>query len=645
MRASTLDVLACPSCRRSYAAVAHLREGDEILSGHLRCDGCGVVIPVVEGFPLFGEPRLHAGLASPQAIAALAARLFGTDDDYRRYIALKAGRATQEDYAAYGPFNEATRSAEPLHRVLDTHLSPGDFILDTWCRTGWSGEALASRFPDQHVIAIWEGDSSVLGYRGFRYWLNHRRRAANLDIVFTYPEKPLPFRDGAFAGLQGQDALHRYALHPFAAECLRVTKREGALLFPHVHLTNSEPDPWFDRGCRQDHGLDYRAWLDAVLEGDGRQGYVMSEPHLFAQRGGAPVADTPLTTDYNGAVMIADAARGASPLTPGSLAAGLEPGMRLLLNPLFRISLQRMTARIDDGWRGGGVGHYLDRHPLYRRHLPQAPVALTGDQLMLIALAVVGRTVEEIGTAFEVSAAEAAERLAPLVALDLILPAPVSAAALELQRFHANQLAPAAPLSALLAALAASDAPQIGAPDGSGSTGAEVRQTIDLLAGVLAAEGLRPGDHLAISEIKGAFGLLLLLAGASLGLNTTVSPGRWEGSPPALLAHADDRPHENHPSALPLGLAGDRARSILALATEATPVMLTGPPPPAEVRLSGGAGMICCSAADLFEAAYALRGCADVDFAAVNDVASPEGLLTCLISLATERTIHFEADV
>lgn len=645
MRASTLDVLACPSCRAAYRLQAYRQDGDEILAGYLRCTACAIVIPIVEGFPLFTEPRLHAGLVTAEAIDALSARLFGTEDDYRRYMALKAERGMQEDYAAFGPFNEATRSIEALERALDTHLAPGDFILDTWCRTGWSGETLASRYPEQKVVSIWEGDNSVLGYRGFRFWLNHRRRAPNLDIVFTHPEKPLPFRTGAFGGLLGQDSLHRYGLYPFAGECLRVTRKDGCLMFPHVHLTNNEPDPWFDRGCRQDHGLDYRAWLDAALAGEARHGVVLSEPRLFAERAGAALADEPETSDYNGAVLIADPARGVS-RRPAD-AATLAPGMRLLLNPLFRISLQRMEARIDDGWRGGGVGHYLDRHPLYRRHLPQKPVPLSAGQLVLVALVAIGRTVGEIAERFGEPVEALARRLAPLIELDLILPAPVSAAALEMQRFHANQLgAPGPhPLAALLESLAAGEAPLALAPDGSGATGPELRETAAVLGGALAARGLKAGDALVLDRIDGQLGLALLLAAAALGLDVAFTSAPWQGARPALLLQADGLapPEQFADAALPLGLDGAPG-SLLGAAEGGPPLALDGDiPTTGTINPSTDDQRLKLPVADLIDAGYALRRSADVSFAAVGDLDEPASLLVALISLAAGEPFQVEA--
>ncbi|MEO6340627.1 MAG: Trm112 family protein [Caulobacteraceae bacterium] len=644
MRPSTLDVLACPSCRQGYDLHVHRQDDAEILSGILSCPACGAVIPIVEGFPLFTEPRLHAGLASAEAIEGLSGRLFGTDEDYGRYLALKDERGTQEDYAAYGPFNEATRSTKPLYRVLDLHLGPGDFVLDAWCRTGWSGEVLASRYPHQNVIAIWEGDSSVLGYRGFRYWLNHRRRSPNLDILFTDPEKPLPFLTGSFGGLQGQDALHRYGLYPFASECLRVTRKDGCLIFPHVHLTNSEPDPWFDRGCRQDHGLDYRAWLDAALAGDQRKGYVLSEPQLFADAGGT-LTDTPETSDYNGAVLIADPAKVAISGIPDSAALSAET--LLLLNPLFRISLQRMEAGIDDGWRGGSVGHYLNRHPLYRRHLPQKAVPLSAEQLLLIAMVVTGRTVGDIAESLAESVEKVVGRLEPLVEIDLVLPVRVSAATLELQRFHANQRgAPGPqPLTQLLDSVGMRDEPLALTPDGSSSSGSELREAVAVLAGVLEGRGLQAGDRIVLDQVEGQLGLVLLLASACLGLDITISTAPWQGPPPALWLHADERTppdHLRHVS-LPIGLSGEAPNSLLGLTAGARPFRFDRQThPAATINLAVDGGRWRYLVPDLIDAAYALRRSADVGFASVGSLADPRSLFVALISLAGGEPFRFE---
>ena len=299
-----LRLLACPSCRIGFDAVIHAGEVERIDFGFLRCPRCAVVVPVLDGFVMFTEPLLHEGLATPSALRAMALRLFGDEPGFRAYQRDKRQRGVIESYAAFAPFNESTRSIEPILPLAVASMREGDVILDTWCRTGYSGEWLAGRFPRQRVVSLWEGNSSVLGYRGFRHLLGSGQRANNLDIVFCTLEKPLPFRDGAFGLVHAYDSLHRYGLSPFAGECLRVARDDAAILFPHLHLSNSEPEPFFERGCHQYHGRDYRAWLDQVAGNGQRRGWVMDEARVFNGPDVAELIDEPDTTHYNGMVVI-----------------------------------------------------------------------------------------------------------------------------------------------------------------------------------------------------------------------------------------------------------------------------------------------------------------------------------------------------
>lgn len=456
MRPWLTDLLACPSCRRPYAATALETDGEDLQTGWLSC-ACGVLIPVLEGFPLFGEPL--AAEPSLADLQALAARLFGPPEAYAAYEADKAERGAVEAYAAFHPFNESTRAIEAVLPLVDARLKPGEAILDTWCRTGWNGEWLAGRFPAQKVVAYWEGDNSVLGYRGFRRWLNAGRRAANLDILFLPPERPLPFRDSAFAFVHAPDSLHRYGLYPFAAEALRVGAPDAVVAFPHVHLTNSEPDPFFERGCTQRHGRAYRQWLDRVSAGTPRQGWVLSEPDLFEGRARPPFADAPDTPDYNGFVLI------APDLVPAPAPAPAVE-TRYLLNPLFRLNFARRSARPDPTLFDGVAGYVFERHPIYRARLPEAPIELSDADFAALALAVTGATEAEVRAA--------CPGLDRLIGADLLRPAPLSANAHELQRFHANQGFPTQAARALLARLDAADAPALHTAEGETLTGREL---------------------------------------------------------------------------------------------------------------------------------------------------------------------------
>ena len=93
------------------------------------------------------------------------------------------------------------------------------------------------------------------------------------------------------------DTLHRYPIHPLLGECLRVAAPTAPILFPHDHLTNSEPEPFFERGCSQRHGREWSSHLSTVLEGDPRRAWVLSEPAAFDRSAELVLADDPNTAD------------------------------------------------------------------------------------------------------------------------------------------------------------------------------------------------------------------------------------------------------------------------------------------------------------------------------------------------------------
>src|SRR5206468_1726173 len=121
-----------------------------------------------------------------------------------------------------------------------------------------------------------------------------------------------------------------------------------------------------------------------------------------------------------------------------------------------------------------------------------------------------------------------------------------------------------------LDALDGCETPLMRMPDRSSWSGAEMLETIGLLAGVFDDRGLRAGDDLVLSDLQGPFELLLLMAGLSRGLNVVLSQDPWQGARPALLVHSDDQtsPEDFKAIALPLGESGAPEVSLLKLAAE-----------------------------------------------------------------------------
>jgi uncharacterized protein YbaR (Trm112 family) len=61
MRRRLLDFLCCPACKKPHLALsAFTEEGDHVLDGALRCEGCGRVYLVVGGVPRMLPPDLYA---------------------------------------------------------------------------------------------------------------------------------------------------------------------------------------------------------------------------------------------------------------------------------------------------------------------------------------------------------------------------------------------------------------------------------------------------------------------------------------------------------------------------------------------------------------------------------------------------------
>jgi uncharacterized protein YbaR (Trm112 family) len=599
MHRSLLDVLACPSCRIGFEPTAHEETDAEVALGFLRCPRCAIVVPVLGGLVLFTETLLHEGLATATALADMAMRLFGSTaayDDYRRD---KRKRGVLESYAAFAPFNESTRVIEPILPHAVGSLRAADWILDTWCRTGWSGEWLAGRFPAQRVVSLWEGNSSVLGYRGFRHLLGQGQRAHNLDIVFCQLEKPLPFRDDAFGLVHAYDSLHRYSLYPFAGECLRVARADAAVVFSHLHLNNSEPEPFFKRGCHQRHGRDYRAWLDRVTADGRHRGWVLSEATVFNGPETAELVDEPDTGHYNGIVAILPV------LSRSPVVMDCERGTRrFVVSPLFRIHPGRASARVAPGLFDGAIGHLLERHPVYQARLPGGRVDLPEHALLVLLLAVIGLREDTINATLLPISEQMASYLLGMVDCELLRPAAISDAGHRLQRFHANQLPvrDGGVLEGFWSRIAGCGEELLVLADGDGYSGGELARYAASVATLLRGRGLAPGDWLAVSERAHPLLLLAAIAAASSGFNVSLCSTPAGLHPDAkLLLHGDAESAPAGIAGLRLGLAGDVASLLSLLESQGSADAEMHPDDRGLVEFNIGNDRLRCRLADLVD--------------------------------------------
>lgn len=631
-------MFACASCRVGFDLVVHDETDVGVLRGFLRCPRCAIVVPVLDGLVMFTEVLLHEGQATAAALAAMAFRLFGSDASFTDYRREKMQRGVMESYAAFAPFNESMRSVEPLLPHAAATLRDRDAILDTWCRTGYSGEWLAGRFPRQQVVSLWEGNSSVLGYRGFRHLLGPGRRAGNLDIVFCDLDKPLPFRDGAFGLVHAYDSLHRYDLTPFAGECLRVARADAAILFPHLHLSNSEPQPFFERGCQQRHGRDYRAWLDRVTAVGERRGWVFSEAALFNGPELAALIDDYDTTHYNG--MVAILPQPSQPVTP---LAFNRAAQRLVVSPLFRIHLGRTSVRVAPGLFDSAVGHLLERHPVYQARLPDEAVNISEPALLALLLAVVGHSEHDIDAAISPASSVMTVALQALVDVELLRPALLSDAGHRLQRFHGNQLPvrDGGVLEGFWSTIAGCDHDLLNLGEGDSLSGRDLCGFIASLDTLLRGKGLHAGDWLSIAAGSHPLLLLAAIAATSLGFNVRLLSFATAAHPDTkLLLQGDGEAASSGMTALPLGLDGETS-SLLALLDSAEPQdAAAGIDDTGLVEFELAAGMACCRLAELVDALESLSGQIDRQLWLLEGRSPLSDLLACLAGWSSAEAVR-----
>lgn len=225
---------------------------------------------------------------------------------YKHFLKQKGRRPNYDLYACFQPFNESFKAVFPFLKELQKTVKKGDVILSLWDRSGWLTNLLAGLFPEQHIVATWEGNKDVLGYKGFHFWMKNQQ---NVSILFCDLNQPLPIKSSSIAFSCGYDTFHNFDQALLLNELFRVVKLDGAILFPHVHLTNSEPDPYFDRGCKQMHGTDYQKSFDHLAKSSDWRGFVFSEPALFVANDidrsqDIKVISNPNSSDYNSTIAL-----------------------------------------------------------------------------------------------------------------------------------------------------------------------------------------------------------------------------------------------------------------------------------------------------------------------------------------------------
>jgi acyl-coenzyme A synthetase/AMP-(fatty) acid ligase len=299
--------------------------------------------------------------------------LSGNRNKYMQFLRKKSRFPSLDLYACFQPFNEAFKALYPFVTLIKKNLKKGDIILNLWDRSGWTASMLGGWFFEQQIITVWEGDKDILGYKGFDYWMSAERRK-NHSVVFADFLRPLPFEDASIAAIVGMDLLHRFHQPELLAEIHRIAKQDAPIIFPHVHLTNSLPEPFFERGCRQLHGTDYQYLFDTAESVTKRKGYILSEPATFEWNDSVgaekkPLISAPANPDYNACIAWLPAGKEYElEKWKGHEQKDWE-NMYLLQNPFLIIDSVNHTLKIkEEGW-GENIYELFSRHPVYAKKI------------------------------------------------------------------------------------------------------------------------------------------------------------------------------------------------------------------------------------------------------------------------------------
>lgn len=450
MRTSSLKKLCCPACRERYTITEQSLFGDAVEEALLTCPVCCVAVPVLNGFPIFGEQYLTQKWNPAERLNSL----FGKEPDYERFLDQKRTKPVFDLYAAFQPFNESTQCIFPLIPLLREVLRPGDFILDLWCRTGWTGELLASLFPEQSVISIWEGSSGLLGLKGFHHWLSSKKRLSNLDIIFHSPNNSLPFTGRMFSVVHGLDTLHRYAHAPLIPECLRVVKEDGVILFPHNHLTNSQPEPYFDRGEDQLHGKDYQQYFERLFRNANRRAFILSEKTLFEAGTNYVLKDEADTDHYNACILLAEPRHEGRSFQRAEKKVDAFKDAHIIVNPLWEIDMTTGEAVVSPEAMDSGGATLFFRHPIYQDRLKnESPIHLSEEDRLILYWAIRHKTVSQIAAILKRDVADIFNGALKMESKELVQLQNVSAAMARLQSYYSTQQVPYASDEATLTQL------------------------------------------------------------------------------------------------------------------------------------------------------------------------------------------------
>jgi hypothetical protein len=484
---------------------------DEASVRWLSCQQCRLFIPVINDFALFTEAQ-SAQKNLPEALLTLFSENI---NHYPRYLEQKKARNVIEIYAALQPFNEATRVLFPLVAALQQSLQPGDLILNCWDRTGWHSLLLSSLFPHQRIISIWDSNSSVLGYAGYDWWFSKEKRPANLDVIFLPANTNLPFATDSVALIFAHDVLHRYPFADYPDEIERVCQSDGLIIYAHVHLSNSEPEPWFQRGGTLRSSEFYRNFFSEQLRGSSRAVKVVSEAALFNLEQGY-LEQAVDDNHYNGTIIVAQQRWLEQRFETRQT---LTPEHRCLVNPLLMFNPFNRNLVLNRQGLAEQTEYFLERHQcLQSRLLKTISEQLSQYEAKVLLAAQSGESLAVIATTYNWPINDLMIQVVQLQQRDVLLALPLTQVAVELQRFHHNDYEICPANFTLFWHQAEASYPRL-ILEGEELSYQDITLFIMALAAWLIDTKLDTFDKLYISaELKGSQRILLLFACWWLGI-------------------------------------------------------------------------------------------------------------------------------
>jgi acyl-coenzyme A synthetase/AMP-(fatty) acid ligase len=485
-------------------------------------------IPTVGNLVFYNESDIFPNEHLIEKQKKLASTIVA-EEEYKQFLKQKGRRPNYDIYACFQPFNESFKAVFPFLKELKRTVKGGEIILSLWDRTGWQTNLLAGLFPEQHIIATWEGNKDVLGYKGFHFWMKDQ---PNISVLFCDLDKPLPLKNNSIAFSCGYDTFHNFDQTLLLNELFRVVKDDGAVLFPHVHLTNSEPDPFFERGCKQRHGTAYQTSFDHLSKNSTWQGFVFSEPELFVANDIDRSTDIKLVTnpnssDYNGLIALLPKSWNNKSLSSFSIIDITNiDNAYILINLLLHIDLNQQKVWVDHDYLDGAVGNLFRRHPIYVQRIKGLDnYSLSDLESKIIYLAQKGFSVSDIVAHLKVEVKELLAVLDHLEKLGLLQVTPVSESGFRLQSFLMSQQYLFPKSEQNLQALwqdAVHSFPEnialISLEDQSEFTYEDCKEIVESIIISLLDSGLKKGDKIVICSKQNTEAILLFWACMQLGV-------------------------------------------------------------------------------------------------------------------------------